>query len=139
MFAFSLLSFGLTAEAQPGFVCDTLDMYNIHFRQGRTVIDPNYRSNGTTISIMKRELADLIEYAPGSIESVLVHGYSSPEGRERYNYRLSLRRGKEMQALLRSMPGLSDVEMEIQANGEDWEVLSTRSGHLIGERTVTCF
>lgn len=96
MFALSLLSFGLTAEAQPGFVCDTLDMYNIHFRQGRTVIDPNYRSNGTTISIMKRELADLIEYAPGSIESVLVHGYSSPEGRERYNYRLSLRRGKEM-------------------------------------------
>lgn len=121
MFALSLLSFGLTAEAQPGFVCDTLDMYNIHFRQGRTVIDPNYRSNGTTISIMKRELADLIEYAPRSIESVLVHGYSSPEGRERYNYRLSLRRGKEMQALLRSMPGLSDVEMEIQANGEDWE------------------
>ena len=115
------LSLDNVAEAQTKFVCDTLEAYNIYFNQSSSKIDTNFRDNRFVISAMRRELGDLVEYSPEAIESILVNGYSSPEGRERYNYRLSLRRAKEMQELLRSMPGLEGVVMELKAHGEDWE------------------
>ena len=102
-------------------MCDTLEAYNIWFNQSSSKIDTNFRDNRFVISAMRRELSDLVEYSPDAIEQVLVHGYSSPEGREKYNYRLSIRRARQMQELLRSIPGMEDVNMEIQGNGEDWD------------------
>lgn len=117
------LSLDNVAEAQTKFVCDTLEAYNIYFNQSSSKIDTNFRDNGFVISVMRQELTDLVEYSPDAIEAILIQGYSSPEGRERYNYRLSLRRAREMQELVRSIPALKDVVLELEAHGEDWESL----------------
>lgn len=65
----------------------------------------------------------------GSISSISVVGYASPDGALSHNYRLALRRAEAMKGFFQSRMSVSDELFSVSSAGEDWERLSELVNH----------
>lgn len=102
---------------------DTLSV-QVFFGRGSSAIESGFMDNGASIERFLSAL-DRLSRQPGTqIDSVLIiSSSSSPEGNSRLNDRLSDRRARALETLLKEK-GLRDVRFIIRSAGEDWERLS---------------
>ena len=102
-----------------GGICaaELRDSAEVHFRQGRANLDPNFGGNGQRLDSMKRKLrAD----SRLRVKSVRVTGSASPEGSVAINRSLSHRRAD---AIISSL-GLPDSIASFNYIGRDWAGLA---------------
>ena len=103
---------------------DTLAKCNIYFRHDGGAIDSNYRDNRASLALIRSAMASLAEDTTTAVSLIRIEGASSPIGHEVYNYRLSLRRARNVEKFLRTVPGLENAEISVLGKGEDWETFT---------------
>lgn len=103
---------------------DTLAKCNIYFRHDGGAIDSNYRDNRSSLALIRSAMASLAEDTTTAVSLIRIEGASSPIGHEVYNYRLSLRRARNVEKFLRTVPGLENAEISVLGKGEDWETFT---------------
>ena len=119
-----ILDISARASCVSAIQYDTVSTSTIHFRHDRAAIDSNYLNNSTSLSAIRSALKQISAESTESIASIIIEGYSSPVGPEMYNQRLSLRRAQKVEAFLRTIPGLLDVDMILVGKGEDWSTFA---------------
>lgn len=97
--------------------------FSVDFRWDRAVLDPAYKNTGERL----RALADSIaSIGIGSIDSLSVLSFSSPEGNYTYNLRLAERRAAAVGGYLRSNWPDLDGRLRVSGGGESWQLLRER-------------
>ena len=112
---------GIPTSALTDYKLDTIARTFVHFRHDVDYIDTNYSDNRASIASLRRALAEVKEDSVTNISSIIVEGSSSPLGHPDYNLRLSYSRAQTVGRFLRSLPGLSDFDIRLVANGEGWK------------------
>jgi hypothetical protein len=96
----------------------------VDFVTGNGEVDPNYRNNRKVLGEIKSIISILTEENKSSLVKIEIAGYSSPEGPEGLNARLSMMRARALKAHLQStIPYLSDSIFQITYGGENWDLL----------------
>lgn len=96
----------------------------VDFVTGKGEVDPNYRNNRKVLNEIKSIISILTEENKNSLVKIEIAGYSSPEGPEGLNARLSMMRAKALKAHLQStIPYLNDSLFQITYGGENWDLL----------------
>ncbi len=93
------------------------DSAEVHFRQGRADLDPDFRGNGARLDSMVVKLRDDSRLR---VKNVRVTGSASPEGSVAINRSLSRRRADAIIAAL----GLEDSIASFNYIGRDWSGLA---------------
>ena len=94
----------------------------LYFRFDRVDIDNTYAGNRATLSVLDSLFTN--PACISSVDSVCIRAYSSPEGREAYNIKLSQRRSVAMkQYLTAHYPLLTHSRISLSAGGENWDGL----------------
>ena len=92
------------------------------FRFDKTDIDIAYADNRNVLNCLGTLLSD--SFHVSFIDSIHLYTYASPEGREKYNVQLSVRRADTMQRYLAdNYPLLSSVPVSLFPQGENWDGL----------------
>ena len=103
------------------FSLDTLEKCNIYFKSDSDAIDSTYAGNALSLRQLTEQLNGIATEALDSTVSILVEGAASPVGKEDYNMKLSLRRAMNVEAFIRAVPGMGNVDVKLVPKGEDWE------------------
>ena len=111
----------IPTSALTDYKLDTIARKFVHFRHDVDYIDTNYSDNRASLASLRRALAEVKEDSVTNISSIIVEGSSSPLGHPDYNLRLSYSRAQTVGRFLRSLPGLSDFDIRLVANGEGWK------------------
>lgn len=116
------LSVSLMAQiSSVRFSLDTLEKCNIYFKSDSDAIDSTYAGNALSLRQLTEQLNGIATEALDSTVSILVEGAASPVGKEDYNMKLSLRRAMNVEAFIRAVPGMENVDVKLVPKGEDWE------------------
>ena len=92
------------------------------FRFDKTDIDIAYADNRNVLNCLGTLLSD--SFHVSFIDSIHLYTYASPEGREKYNVQLAVRRADTMQRYLAdNYPLLSSVPVSLFPQGENWDGL----------------
>ena len=96
---------------------------SVDFRVNATVLDPNYRNNGTVVSRVDSILNMLKQDSTITIESVIFSGSASPEGNLQVNKRLSRARMLAVEKFVRKQISLDDDIVVYDDRYVDWAQL----------------
>ncbi len=100
--------------------------FHVNFRWDNAVIRPEYMNTGENLKALADSIAS-IHIGGGTVDSLTVVSYSSPEGNYWYNVNLSKRRAAAMRRYLEGEhPGLHD-RMRITPDGESWHMFRERA------------
>lgn len=123
--SFSTSGFAMSSSELTAFNQDTLVRCAINFRHDHAAIDSSYLNNSQALAEIRKALETVeTEHPGGGIASIIIEGSSSPVGYEPYNQRLSRLRAKKVEAFLRTLPALQDVDMKVIGKGEDWQTFT---------------
>lgn len=94
----------------------------VYFRFDRTDIDSTYAGNQSVLSALHALFTD--SFRVSFIDTILISAFSSPEGRESYNLKLSRQRAAAVEQYLSCRyPLLSSIPLSLIPGGENWEGL----------------
>lgn len=93
----------------------------IHFRAGKSVVEPGYMNNSVTLS---RIAATFTSENTPYISSLRIEGFASPEGVTSSNERLSSERSEALKRyIITNFPHISPAIITVSGMGENWEGL----------------
>ena len=105
------------------------------FRFDKTDIDIAYADNRNVLNCLGTLLSD--SFHVSFIDSIHLYTYASPEGREKYNVQLSVRRADTMQRYLAdNYPLLSSVPVSLFPQGENWDGLRALVSALFARKFI---
>ena len=94
--------------------------YKIYFQMNKDDVVPSHRDNSNTLASLYADLTRL-----ESVDSVCIYAYSSPEGINASNNRLSKERAEALKSyILKNAPkaaGIESQDIKIYGMGENWE------------------
>ena len=103
-----------------GFSQGSAQEYSVYFRVGNSGIDPTYMNNASTL----RSIDSLLTAGDVDITSLLIHGYSSPEGGYQLNKKLSEQRAASVKNYItKHHPSVPADRIEAVGMGVHWEGL----------------
>lgn len=107
--------------------------FHVNFRWDNAVIRPEYMNTGENLKALADSIAS-IHIGGGTVDSLTVVSYSSPEGNYWYNVNLSGRRAASMRKYLEGeYPELGD-RLRVTPDGESWNMFRRRA---LTDSTVT--
>ncbi len=95
---------------------------SINFRQGYSIIDPDFENNRASLQRMTAWL-DSLSAGESIIRLVTVRGSASPEGFTPYNRKLSIKRAENIGRHLMASRALPDSIVKAVDSDVDWELL----------------
>lgn len=101
--------------------CDTLRT-NISFRQGYSIIEPQYAGNRAALQQVTAWL-DSLASTPDAIRSLSVRGSASPEGLAPNNRRLSWKRAESIARHIIESNSVPQSSVKVEDSDIDWEML----------------
>ena len=101
--------------------CDTLRT-NISFRQGYSIIEPQYAGNRAALQQVTAWL-DSLASTPDAIRSLSVRGSASPEGFAPNNRRLSRKRAESIARHIIESNSVPQSSVKVEDSDIDWEML----------------
>ena len=102
---------------------DRTGAISVHFRQGRTDIDPGLFNNGWTLSQILASIREIQSSGVHRVARIVVAGFASPEGTAAINHRLGRDRGRVIKDYIVGNTGM-DPNLVGTYNGEvDWSGL----------------
>ncbi len=118
--AFFLLGGGVLRASDHASKADSLEL-KVHFPQDHRYIYMDYKDNRASLD----SLAAIISRAKeaGTLESIEVRAYASPEGRNRLNFRLASARTDQVVKYISKRCGISSDFIEQSSGGIGWDVL----------------
>ena len=118
----SSLTFFLPVYGQEDAIYPSHVSQMVYFRFDRTDIDSTYINNRHALNKLHVLFTD--SFRVSFIDSIHIYTYSSPEGREAYNIKLSEQRAATIKKyLMNNYPLLSSVPFSLFPGGENWEGL----------------
>lgn len=102
---------------------DSLSL-KFYFRQGRSLLEPDFRDNASRLDAFKRRLAGLRQDTACRIRAIHVGAYASPEGSPETNNRLSEKRAAHIAGLLRDIADFPDSLLHVYPHGVYWQRLA---------------
>lgn len=98
--------------------------YTVLYDINGSDIDAAFRYNGSVMNEMTVALEQLLSDTEVTIDSVVIASSSSPDGNTRFNYNLSVKRGKSVYDYIRGrFPQIPDEVVVLVPQGEDWVTL----------------
>jgi outer membrane protein OmpA-like peptidoglycan-associated protein len=95
----------------------------VYFRQGKYSVDPTYEANGRLLEEMIASIRELQNSADSRVRTVVIAGFSSPEGAFSLNDRLAFDRAAAVKNYIRNKTGLADEAIMLYNGSEDWRGL----------------
>ena len=113
-----MLFFALCASAQV-----KKDSVRVYFRQGKSVIDLQYRDNSSNFSLLADRYLLYSRYPQYWLKGIRVVSSASPEDTFSNNDRLAQKRAQVVYDFLKSHAWLDASLLQLQPLGEDWKGL----------------
>lgn len=114
--------FFLPAYGQEDAIYPSRYSQTVYFRFDRTDIDSTYAGNQSVLDALNALFTD--SFRVSFIDTILISAFSSPEGSEVYNFRLSQQRATTIKKYLTfHYPLLSTIPLSLIPGGENWEEL----------------
>lgn len=93
------------------------------FASGKTSVDPSFRDNATELEKI-RETIETVKADPDvTITSIMLRGYSSPDGSHAANEKYALARTKAIKEYISALDSLGEDLFKTEAVAENWEGL----------------
>lgn len=124
---FMLLIYGTVVSAQEvSEVYVTSDTLQVYFRQGKILLEPQFRDNGERLEEYSMRFKSLLDNPESKVRSILVVSGASPEGSSTHNRYLSDNRAKVVYDYLIKNRLADAANVEIESRGVDWKGLANR-------------
>ncbi len=111
----SILAFIITLTSLGANCADSV---NVYFSVGHRTFDPALGHNREVMAAFVDKVRDAVE--AGDLESIVVYGYASPEGKPRANERLARSRCSTIAEYLTANAGVSPSMVEQRPSGIGW-------------------
>jgi hypothetical protein len=95
----------------------------VHFRQGKSEIERNYRHNSQSLVDLLSVIAEIERSGDSQVSRIVIAGFASPEGTYMHNLRLSERRAQAVNRIVTANSSIWPERVELYGGGEDWEGL----------------
>lgn len=103
---------------------ETTESATIHFRQGISALEGNYRDNRAVLDSLLSKMSERARQENKyQLRRVRITGSASPEGPDRLNLRLSDRRANALAEIIRNRFYSDDTCLVTSYNGRDWQGL----------------
>ena len=93
------------------------------FASGKTVVDPSFKDNAVELEKIHATIDSVKADADITITSVLLRGYSSPDGKYETNEKLALARTKAIKDYVSTLDSLDENLFVTEAVAENWNGL----------------
>ncbi len=113
--------FSVGMHAQGEFVRKDSLKLGVIFRQDYRYIEPSYRNNKATLDSLAKRINEAKN--DGTLQSIEIRAYASPEGGERYNDRLALARTQQLSQWITATCGIAETSIEQFSGGVGWNIL----------------